>query len=109
MPAQPLTLDAERTTVHVHNVCDVCDGRVFTMLHEWQGRKTCVICVIDERVFIMLRKRQGRKTCTTRVVFDERVFTTLRKWQDRKMYRTRVMSVMAECSQSYAQLKKDAR
>ncbi|XP_025108958.1 tRNA dimethylallyltransferase-like [Pomacea canaliculata] len=33
---QPLTPVTDKSTVHVHNICEVCGGRVFVTLHEWQ-------------------------------------------------------------------------
>lgn len=35
---QPLTPVTDKSTVHVHNICEVCGGRVFVTLHEWQGK-----------------------------------------------------------------------
>ncbi|XP_076440562.1 tRNA dimethylallyltransferase-like isoform X2 [Babylonia areolata] len=39
VPVEPMSPDAVPGTVHVHNVCDVCDGRVFTTLQEWQAHQ----------------------------------------------------------------------
>lgn len=36
VPIQPPPPDAGPCTVHIQNICGVCDGRVFTTLHEWQ-------------------------------------------------------------------------
>ncbi|KAL8612123.1 hypothetical protein ACOMHN_014002 [Nucella lapillus] len=37
VPVDPMSPDDLPGTVHVHNVCEVCDGRVFTTLQEWQA------------------------------------------------------------------------
>ena len=106
VPAQPLTLDAERTTVHVHNVCDVCDGRVFTTLHEWQGRKTCVMCVM------YLMKECSPCYVNGKVEKQARVWCLMKEclqhYTNGKIERCaeHVSCLWWQCSQSYTQLKK---
>ncbi|KAK7100254.1 tRNA dimethylallyltransferase-like [Littorina saxatilis] len=37
IPVSPMNPDTLPGTLHVHNVCEVCDGRVFTTLDQWQA------------------------------------------------------------------------